>query len=157
MIRWARALVRRRKEQGADLIKIFASKSQRVGAGPTFTEEQLHVLCSEAASLGLRAMVHAYRSQSAAAARAGCRQVEHLTYGTQADLDAIVKAGAFIGPQAGLAREVVRDVKAEDAPALIEHLLTSYLAQRASAQETFLNFARRHDTAALKTMAETTA
>jgi imidazolonepropionase-like amidohydrolase len=97
-----RALVRRRKEQGADLIKIFASKSERVGAGPTFTEDQLRVLCSEAASLGMRTMVHAYRSQSAAAARAGCRQVEHLTYGTQADVDAVVKAGAFIGPQVGL-------------------------------------------------------
>jgi imidazolonepropionase-like amidohydrolase len=97
-----KALVRRRREQGADLIKIFASKSQRVGAGPTLTEEQLRVLCSEAASLGLRTMVHAYRSQSAAAARAGCRQVEHLTYGTQADVDAAVKAGAFIGPQVGL-------------------------------------------------------
>ncbi len=97
-----RALVRRRKEQGADLIKIFASKSQRVGAGPTLTEDQLRALCSEAASLGLRTMVHAYRSQSAAAARAGCRQIEHLTYGTQADVDAVVKAGAFIGPQVGL-------------------------------------------------------
>jgi imidazolonepropionase-like amidohydrolase len=97
-----RVLVRRRKEQGADLIKIFASKSQRVGAGPTFTEEQLRVLCSEAAALGLRTMVHAYRSQSGAAARAGCRQVEHVTYGTQADIDAIVHAGAFMGPQVGL-------------------------------------------------------
>lgn len=97
-----KALVRRRKELGADLIKIFASKSQRVGAGPTFTEEQLRVLCTEAASLGLRTMVHAYRSQSAVAARAGCRQVEHLTYGTQADVDAVAKAGAFIGPQVGL-------------------------------------------------------
>ena len=97
-----RALVRRRKEQGADLIKIFASRSQRVGAGPTFTEDQLRVLCNEATSLGLRTMVHAYRSQSAAAARAGCRQVEHLTYGAQADVDAVVKAGAFIGPQVGL-------------------------------------------------------
>ena len=97
-----RGLVRRRKEQGADLIKIFASKSQRVGAGPTFTEEQLRVLCGEAAALGLRTMVHAYRSQTSAAARAGCRQIEHATYGTQADIDAAVKAGAFLGPQVGL-------------------------------------------------------
>ena len=97
-----RALVRARKERGADLIKIFASKSQRVGAGPTFNEHQLQVLCSEAAALGLRTMVHAYRDQPAAAARAGCRQIEHGTYGTQADIDAIVKAGAFFGPQVGL-------------------------------------------------------
>jgi len=97
-----RALVRRRKDQGADLIKIFASKSQRVGAGPTFTGEQLRVLCGEATALGLRTMVHAYRSQTSAAARAGCRQIEHATYGTQADIDAAVKAGAFLGPQVGL-------------------------------------------------------
>jgi ferredoxin-nitrite reductase len=70
--------------------------------------------------------------------------------------------GGGVGPQAGLAREVIRDVKAEDAPVLVEGLLKSYLAHRANAQETFLDFARRHDTAALKTMAlkdsaETTA
>ena len=111
-----RSLVRRRKEQGADLIKIFASKSQRIGAGPTFTEEQLRVLCSEAASLGLRTMVHAYRSQSAAAARAGCKQIEHLTYGTQADVDAVVKAGAFIGPQVGLVVQNYLENKAHYLP-----------------------------------------
>jgi ferredoxin-nitrite reductase len=65
--------------------------------------------------------------------------------------------GGGFGPQAGLAREVIRDVKAEDAPAHVERLLKCYLAHRASAEETFLDFARRHDTAALKTMAETTA
>jgi ferredoxin-nitrite reductase len=65
--------------------------------------------------------------------------------------------GGGFGRQAGLAREVIRDVKAEDVPALVEGMLKSYLAHRASAQETFLDFARRHDTAALKTMAETTA
>jgi imidazolonepropionase-like amidohydrolase len=97
-----RALVRRRSELGVDLIKIFASRSQRVGAGPTFTEEQLRVLCSEAKAAGLRTMVHAYRSQSAAAARAGCNQIDQATYGTQADVDALVKAGAFVGPQVGL-------------------------------------------------------
>src|SRR5438270_5713253 len=40
-----RAMVQRRKAAGADLIKIFASKSERVGAGPTISEEQLRVLC----------------------------------------------------------------------------------------------------------------
>lgn len=97
-----RAKVRRLKEQGADLVKIFASKSERLGAGPTLTEDQLRVICQEAKSLGLRTMVHAYRSQPAAAARAGCRQIEHATYSTQADIDEVVKAGAFFGPQVGL-------------------------------------------------------
>src|SRR4029079_13255578 len=97
-----RALVRRRKEMGADLIKIFASKSQRVGAGPTLSEEQLRALCDEAKAVGLRSMVHAYRSQTGAAARAGCRELEHATYSTQADIDDAVKAGAYISPQVGL-------------------------------------------------------
>jgi len=97
-----RAMVRRRKEMGADLIKIFASKSQRVGATPTITEDQLRVLCDEAKAVGLRSMVHAYRSQTGAAARAGCREIEHATYSTQADIDAAVRAGAYLSPQVGL-------------------------------------------------------
>ena len=97
-----RAMVRRRQAEGADLIKIFASRSQRVGAGPTITEAQLRILCDEAKAVGLRSMVHAYRSQVGAAARAGCRQVEHATYATQGDIDAAVSAGTYISPQVGL-------------------------------------------------------
>jgi imidazolonepropionase-like amidohydrolase len=97
-----RALVRERKAQGADLIKIFASSSQRVGAKPTLTERQLRVLCHEAEAVGLRSMVHAYRGQVAAAARAGCREIEHATYATPADLQEAVRAGAFLTPQVGL-------------------------------------------------------
>ena len=97
-----RALVRARKAEGADLIKIFASSSQRVGATPTMSEAQLKVLCDEAAAVGLRSMVHAYRSQVSAAARAGCREIEHATYATRADIEAAVAAGAFISPQVGL-------------------------------------------------------
>ena len=97
-----RAMVRRRQGEGADLIKIFASRSQRVGAGPTITEAQLRILCDEVKAVGLRSMVHAYRSQVGAAARAGCRQVEHGTYATQGDIDAAVRAGTYISPQVGL-------------------------------------------------------
>lgn len=97
-----RALVRARKAEGADLVKIFASTSQRVGARPTLTEQQLAILCGEARALGLRAMVHAYRSQVSAAARAGCHQVEHATYATAQDIAVAVAAGTFISPQVGL-------------------------------------------------------
>ena len=97
-----RAMVRERKAQGADLIKIFASRSQRVGATPTFTEAQLKILCDEARAVGLRSMVHAYRSQVAAAARAGCQEIEHATYATEEELAVAVRAGAVISPQVGL-------------------------------------------------------
>src|SRR5579872_4742333 len=97
-----RAMVRERKAQGADLIKIFASSSQRVGAKPTLTQEQLDALCSEAKAVGLRSMVHAYRAQVAVAARAGCREIEHATYATPEELQVAVQAGAYITPQVGL-------------------------------------------------------
>jgi ferredoxin-nitrite reductase len=63
-----------------------------------------------------------------------------------------VHIGGGFGPDAVLAREIYRDVRAEDAPALVERLLKTYLANRASPNETFLAFARRHEIDALKTM-----
>ena len=97
-----RALVRDRKEKGADLVKIRASNSQRVGAEPMLTEAQLKVMCDEAKAVGLRPMVHAYRSQVAAAARAGCHQIEHATYATPEELQVAIDHGLYISPQVGL-------------------------------------------------------
>lgn len=97
-----RALVRARARDGADLIKIFASTSQRVGARPTLTLAQLEALCGEARRVGLRSMVHAYRGQVAVAARAGCTQVEHMTYATKAEVEVAAREGAFLSPQVGL-------------------------------------------------------
>ncbi len=96
------AIVRERKSQGADLVKIRASSSQRVGAKPILTEAQLRILCDEVRAVGLRPMVHAYRSQVATAARAGCHQIEHATYATEKELRVAVDAGLFISPQVGL-------------------------------------------------------
>ena len=97
-----RAIVRQRKADGADLIKIFASTSQRVGARPTLTQAQLEIFCGEAKAQGLRSMVHAYRSQVSAAALAGCNQVEHATYATAEDIATAARMGTFISPQVGL-------------------------------------------------------
>ena len=51
-----------------------------------------------------------------------------------------------------LAREIYRDVKAEDAPATVERMLNGYLAHRAGPDETFLAFAQRHEIEKLKAM-----
>jgi ferredoxin-nitrite reductase len=64
-----------------------------------------------------------------------------------------VHVGGGFGPDATLAREIYRDVKAEDAPRTIERVLKSYLAHRSSSQENFLAFTRRHDIEALKSLA----
>ncbi|HYX53919.1 MAG TPA: amidohydrolase family protein [Candidatus Limnocylindrales bacterium] len=97
-----RETVRKLKADGADLVKIFASKSIRQGGGQTLSEEQLQAICGEAKGLGLRTLVHAYRSAVRAAANAGCTQVEHGTYATQQDLDAMAQHGTYFDPQVGL-------------------------------------------------------
>jgi ferredoxin-nitrite reductase len=63
-----------------------------------------------------------------------------------------VLVGGGAGQDAGLAREIFKDVRAEDVPTTIERLLRSYVAHRSSSTETFLAFTRRHDVDALKTM-----
>jgi ferredoxin-nitrite reductase len=63
-------------------------------------------------------------------------------------------AGGGFGPDADIGREVYRDLKAEDAPKTVEKLLKAYLANRASADETFLAFSRRHDGESLRKMAD---
>src|ERR1700722_9567417 len=65
-----------------------------------------------------------------------------------------ILVGGGFRPDATLAREIYRDVKAVDVPATIERLLKAYLAGRASKDETFLAFTRRHDDAAIKQMSE---
>jgi ferredoxin-nitrite reductase len=66
-------------------------------------------------------------------------------------------AGGGFGPDADLGQEVYRDVKAEDAPKTVEKLLKAYVANRASTDETFLAFSRRHDAEALRKMADAEA
>jgi ferredoxin-nitrite reductase len=63
-----------------------------------------------------------------------------------------ILVGGGFGPDAALARELYRDVKAEDAPHTIERMLKSYMARRASADESFQAFTRRHDIEALQAM-----
>jgi ferredoxin-nitrite reductase len=75
---------------------------------------------------------------------------------TSEDGDAVegyhVHVGGGFGPDAAIAPEIYRDVKAEDAPRLVGRMLKAYLVHRASPQEGFLTFTRRHDIAALRTL-----
>ena len=65
-----------------------------------------------------------------------------------------VFAGGGFGVDANIGQEVYRDVRAEDAPKTVEKLLKAYLAHRAAPDETFLVFARRHDGAMLRRLAD---
>ncbi len=100
-----RAFVRKQKQAGADLIKIFASASIRQGGGMTLSQDQLNAACDEANKQGLRTLVHAYKDAVRAAALAGCTQVEHGTMATDDDLKALAEHGTYFDPQAGLVIE----------------------------------------------------
>jgi imidazolonepropionase-like amidohydrolase len=98
-----RELVRQRKEQGADFIKIFASKSIREGGAQTMTDEQLQAACGEAKSLGLRTLVHAHSAESMKAATlAGCTSVEHGAYATDEVFSLMAERGTYYDPNIGL-------------------------------------------------------
>jgi imidazolonepropionase-like amidohydrolase len=99
-----RAFVRKQKEAGADLIKIFASNSVR-RPQMTLSQEQFNAACDEAKKLGLRTLVHAYKDAVRGAVLAGCTEVEHGTLASDDDLKLMVQKGVWLDPQAGLVME----------------------------------------------------
>lgn len=64
-----------------------------------------------------------------------------------------VFVGGGFGADGTIARELVQNIKAEDAPKTVEQILNAYIANRASSEETFIKFAGRHDIDDLKRMA----
>ncbi len=99
-----RAFVRKQKEGGADLIKIFAANSIR-RSEMTLSQEQLNAACDEAKKQGLRTLVHAYKDAVRAATLAGCTEIEHGTLATDDDLKLMAAKGTYLDPQAGLVME----------------------------------------------------
>jgi Imidazolonepropionase and related amidohydrolases len=98
-----RALIRERKAAGADVIKLFASKSIREGGAQTMTDAQLAAACGEAKGLGLRTLVHAHSAESMRAATlAGCTQIEHGIFATAEVLKLMAEHGTVFDPQCGL-------------------------------------------------------
>ena len=98
-----RQLVRERVRAGADLIKLFASKSIREGGAQTMSSAKLAAACGEAGALHLRTLVHAHSPESMrAAAEAGCSQIEHGIFATQEVLTLLAARGTYFDPQCGL-------------------------------------------------------
>lgn len=96
-----RAFVRKQKQAGADLLKIYAAGGMLQGS-KTLSQEQLNAACDEAKKQGLRTLVHAYRDAVPAATLAGCTQIEHGLGATDDDLKLMAERGTFFDPQAGL-------------------------------------------------------
>ena len=105
-----RAFVRRQKEAGADLIKIYASGGMTRGP-MTMSQDQLNAACDEAKKQGLRSLVHAYRDAVRAATVAGCTEIEHGLGASDDDLRLMAERGTYLDPQAGLLLETYLEYK----------------------------------------------
>ncbi|HLK64515.1 MAG TPA: amidohydrolase family protein [Bryobacteraceae bacterium] len=94
-----RALVRRTKSEGADVIKLFATTGLGAGGNQSMSDEQIQAVCSEAKASGLRSVVHAIGDTGAkAAVLAGCTSIEHGTFLEDATLDLMAQRGTYFDP-----------------------------------------------------------
>src|SRR6266478_3406239 len=94
-----RAYVRKMKEDGADVIKLFATASIRDGGKQTMTDEQVQATCGEARALGLRSVVHAHAPGGArAAVAAQCTSIEHGAFLDDATLQLMADHGSYFDP-----------------------------------------------------------
>jgi imidazolonepropionase-like amidohydrolase len=95
-----RGVVRGLKARGADVIKLFASAGLGAGGEQTLSDEQLAAICGEAKAVGLRSVVHAISAKSVRAATlAGCTEIEHGTFATEAELTLMAQHGTLFDPQ----------------------------------------------------------
>lgn len=98
-----RAHVRKAVADGADVVKIFASKSIREGGGQTLSDDQINAACGEARTLGKRVWVHAHAASAVRAATlAGCTTITHGSQIGDAEADLMAAHGTYFEPQTGL-------------------------------------------------------
>jgi imidazolonepropionase-like amidohydrolase len=98
-----REAIRQLKTDGADLIKIFASKNFRDGGAQTLSDEQITAACGEAKAQGLRTLVHVYSSHAImTVSQAGCTSVEHGTLISDEALQFLAAHGTYFDPNIGV-------------------------------------------------------
>lgn len=98
-----RQFVRKAVVDGADVIKIFATKSIREGGGQTLSDEQIFAACDEAKLQGKRIWVHAHAPSAVRAATlAGCTTIAHGSQIGDAEADLMAAHGTYFEPQTGL-------------------------------------------------------
>jgi imidazolonepropionase-like amidohydrolase len=128
-----RALVRRTKDDGADVIKLFATAGLGAGGGQTMTDDQIQAVCSEAKAVGLRSVVHAIGDSGArAAVLAGCTSIEHGTFLEDATLDLMVRHGAYFDPNLLVLHNYIEDPQSFDFSEQIVDTLKKGLAPTAA-------------------------
>lgn len=98
-----RQFVRKAVADGADLIKIFASKSSREGGVQSLSDAQVLAACDEARAAGRRVWVHAHAASAVRAATlAGCTAVAHGSQIGDAEAELMASRGTYFEPNIGL-------------------------------------------------------
>lgn len=114
--------VRRQAKEGIDVIKIGGSGQSlfNVFAGSeveAFTLDELRAIVDEAHRLGKKVTIHARSGRSASdAARAGVDWIQHASFMSEEDLEAVVKAGIPICPTWTLVANIAEWGEAFGAP-----------------------------------------
>ncbi len=106
-----RRAVRANLSKGVDWIKVLAT--ERAGTPDTdprkqvYSQEELRILVTEAATKNIPVMAHAHGAEGAdAAVRAGVRSIEHGTYLTDETLQLMAKQGTFFDPTADIVNDL---------------------------------------------------
>lgn len=94
-----RETVKQMVANGADLIKLFATKSIRDGGAQSASDAQIQAVCEEAKAAGRRIMVHAHASDGAKASiLAGATHIEHGVFLNDEVLDLMAKRNIWFDP-----------------------------------------------------------
>jgi len=94
-----RELIKKLIGDGADVVKVFATKSIRDGGAQSMSDAQIRAACEEATRLGRRVVVHAHASDGAKASiLAGCSTIEHGTMLSDEVLDLMAERGVYFDP-----------------------------------------------------------
>ena len=106
-----RRAVRANLSRGVDWIKVLAT--ERAGTPNTdprkqvYSQEELRILVTEAASKDTPVMAHAHGAEGAdAAVRAGVRSIEHGTYLSDETLQLMAKQGTYFDPTADIVNDL---------------------------------------------------
>jgi imidazolonepropionase-like amidohydrolase len=105
-----RAVVRKFKSEGADLIKLYGSGSGLRGAESNVTLEQMVAVCGEARVQGLRCVVHAHPPDAIIkAVKAGATSIEHGGWADDEALKAIADANVLFDPTMSVAPMMIEN------------------------------------------------
>jgi imidazolonepropionase-like amidohydrolase len=115
----ARAAVRARYKEGADLIKVTATGGvlsyARNGQNPQFSEDELRAIVTTAKDYGFRVAAHAHGSEGIKrAVRAGVDSIEHATFMDDEAIALFKKHGTWYVPTLSAGRYVADKARETD-------------------------------------------